>query len=151
MTNMVRQALSMAPDCSRLAEPDADEGRHHVADGRERLEPAEGERPGAVGHDLGHQRDAHGELAADAQAGQEAVEGEVPEADREGAQAGEDRVEQDRQQHRLDAADPVAQDAEDEAADRPADHEDHRRRSRRTRRSSPAVAGSPGRRRRAAR
>ena len=40
----------------------------------------EGGRPGAVGHDLGHQRDAHGELAADAQAGQEPVEGEVPDA-----------------------------------------------------------------------
>ena len=87
-------------------------------------------RPGAVGHHLGHQRDADGELAADAQAGQEAVEREVPDARREGAQAGEGRVEQDRQEHRLGPADPVAEDAEDEPADGPADHEDRWWRSR---------------------
>ena len=34
-------------------------------------------RPGAIGHDLGHERDADGELAADAQPGQEAIEGKV--------------------------------------------------------------------------
>ena len=112
MTNMARQALPMAPDSSRLPRPMLMQGRRHVAEGGHRLEPAQGGRPGAVGHDLGHQGDAHGELAADAQAGQEPVEGEVPDPDREGAQAGEARVEQDRQQHRLDAADLVAQDAE---------------------------------------
>ena len=75
-------------------------------------------------HDLGHQRHAHRELSAHAQAAQEAEDVEVPDAGGEHAQAGEDRVAQDRDGHRLDAADAVAQDAEEDAADGPPDHED---------------------------
>ena len=46
MRNMVRQALSMAPDCLEAPQADADEGRHHVAEGGDRLEPAEGAASG---------------------------------------------------------------------------------------------------------
>ena len=44
------------------------------------------------GHHLRHQRHADGELAAHAQAAQEAVDVEIPDAGREHAQPGEDGV-----------------------------------------------------------
>ena len=85
--NIARQALPIAPDSSSLPSTMLMTAASMLPDRRERLEPAQRERPGAVRHDLGHQRDADRELAADAQAGQEPVEREVPDSRREGAQA----------------------------------------------------------------
>ena len=110
----------------QVTEAHTDQGGGDVADGRERLEQGQGERPGAAGHDLRHQGDADGELAADAHPGEEAVEGEVPDADREGSQAGADRVDEDGPHHDAGAADAVAENAEDQAAGGPADDEDGR-------------------------
>ena len=83
-------------------------------------------RARAVGHDLGHQRHADGELPSHAQAGQEAIEGEVPRTHGKGAQAREERVDQDGPDHRLGPADAVAQHAERQAPRGPADQEDRR-------------------------
>ena len=94
-------------------------GGHHVADRRRRLHHAERVRPGPRRHDLGHQRHADPELAAHAEPAEEAVDVEVPNAGREDAQAGEERVRQDRDHHRLGAADAVAEDPEEHAADAP--------------------------------
>ena len=65
----------------RASQNDAGDGGDHVADGREGLKPAQGERPGTVRHDLGDKRHAHGELAAHAQSGQEPIEREIPDPD----------------------------------------------------------------------
>jgi len=82
------------------------------------------ESPGPGGHHLGQQRDAHGEFAAHAETGDEAVEREVPERGRERAQAGAERVDEDGDHHRLRPADAIAEDAEDESAGRPSGQED---------------------------
>ncbi len=108
-----------------VAEDHADHGGDHVADGRHRLHQPQSVRSGAVGDHLGDQRDPDGELAADAQPGQEPVKSEVPDPHGQGTQAGEGRVGQDRHQHRLGPADPVAEHAEEQTPGRPADHEDH--------------------------
>src|SRR5688500_10972883 len=65
-------------------ERDANHCRQHVAPGRGRLQPAERVRARAVWQCFRHQRDAHGELATHAEAGQEPVEGERPEERRVG-------------------------------------------------------------------
>ncbi len=108
----------------RLAEADADEGRREVSDRRERLEQPEGVGPRAIGHHLRHERHAHGELSADSQSRDEPVEGEVDESPRQCRQPGTERIDHDRDHHRLGAAEPVADDAEDETAGGPAEHED---------------------------
>ena len=63
-----------------LAEHDAGHRRHHIAHRRKRLQHAERVGPRAIRHRLRHQRHAHGELPADAQAAQEAVDIEIPDA-----------------------------------------------------------------------
>ena len=65
--------------------------------------------------------------AADSQARQESIDREVPDPRGEGTQAREGGVAQDGQDHRLDAADLVAEDAEDDPPRRPAEQEDRRR------------------------
>ena len=79
-----------AADRSRflqLAQRNAHQSRKHVAESGKGLQPAQGERTRAVGHDLGHERHAHGELAAHTQAGQEAIESEIPDANRQAPKA----------------------------------------------------------------
>ena len=65
-------------------EDDSDERGDHIADCGEGLEEPERERPGTVGHHLGDERHSHGELTANAQAGQEPENREVPRIRREG-------------------------------------------------------------------
>ena len=77
--NIIRQALPIVPASCSLpsAMPTAPRACCRWRKGPA-ASPARTAR--AVGHDLGHERHAHGELAADAQAGQEAVEREIPDA-----------------------------------------------------------------------
>ena len=63
-----------------LPDDDAGQRGHHVADRRGRLHHAQRVRPRALRHHFRHQRDAHRELSADAQAAEEAVDVEVPHA-----------------------------------------------------------------------
>ena len=72
----------------------ADQGGADVADAREGLEQTEGGRAGFVGDGVGDECDRETEDAADAHAGEEAVNAEIKEAGGECAQAGEHRVEQ---------------------------------------------------------
>jgi hypothetical protein len=68
-----------------------------------------------------------GALAAHAEAGDESVQGEVPEGLRQRAQAGAARVHEDGDEHRFGAANAVAEHAEDQAARGPSEQEDGRR------------------------
>ena len=107
----------------QAAEKNSDERGGHVADGGGGLQQAEGVGSRASRHHFGDQRDADRELASDAEAGEEAVGRKIPHAGREDAQAGERGVAEDADQHGFHAADAVAQDAEQNASDGPADHE----------------------------
>jgi hypothetical protein len=84
------------------------------------VEDAAGVRAGARREHLGHERARHRPLAAHAERDEEAERGEVPPLLRERRQAGEQRVEQDRERQRALAADPVAQHPERDPAERPA-------------------------------
>ena len=108
-----------------MPEQDAHQRGQHVAHRRERLHHPQGVRARPFGHHLGHQRHAHGELPAHAQPAQKAVEVEVPDAGGEHAQTREDGVAEDGHDHGLGAPQAVAQDAEEDPAEGPADHEDH--------------------------
>ena len=79
--------------------------------------------PPAARPGLRQQRGADRPLAADAQRGQESDDQQLPPRLREEGQAGEERVGEDRQAERAAAADPVADAAEEAAAERPADQE----------------------------
>ena len=78
-------------------------------------------------HHFGDQRHADRELATDAQARQKSIEREVIDRHRKRTEPGTERVHQDRDEHRLGPADPVAEHAEDQAAGRPTGDEDARR------------------------
>ena len=82
MRNMIRHGWNVAQHLSAFGDAQAhvDEGGRDVADGRQRLQPAQSVRPSPVRHDFGHQRHADGKLAADAQAGQEAIQRKIPDA-----------------------------------------------------------------------
>ena len=112
---MIRHELSIVAALLELTQHQVRGRRKHIAHCRERLKPSQCKRPGAVRHDLGDQGHADGKLPSHAQAGQEAVEREVPKPYENAAQPRERRVAEDGQQHRLGAADLVAHDPEKEA------------------------------------
>ena len=97
---------------------------HDVAHRRQRLQRAECHRTELPRHALGDEGGRRAEHAADAEADQEAVQREVDPRRREARETGEARVDQQRDDHRLHAAEPVAHHAEDDPAGRPP--EDHR-------------------------
>ena len=82
MTNIHRQALPIEPVCSTCPSTIAIIAAVMLPTADSAWSQPERAGAGAVGHDLGHQGHADGELAADAQAGEEPVEHEVPDPSR---------------------------------------------------------------------
>ena len=123
------------------AEPEEDSPSRRLAEGRlgpdqqaqsrpddrphrgERLDQPEGERPGTRRHGFGHQRHSHRILAAYAHPAQKAIGREFGPGARQAGKPGEQRVDQDRQGHRPDPAPAITQQAEQQAAGRPAGDE----------------------------
>ena len=104
----------------------ADERSDDVAHRRQRLQRSQRHCAELPGHALGHQRRRRAEHAADAEADEKAIDREVHPGSGKPRQAGEARVDEQRDDHRLHAPDLVAHHAEDDAAGRPA--ENHGRR-----------------------
>ena len=117
-------------------------GEQHVAPAirphpGEQLAPDQAAKPAAGHHDaqhlgalrlregLGDQRDAHHQLRAGADTGEEAADAEHDRPLRETLQRGEDRHHHHAERQGANAADIVADNAEEEAADRPAEQPDH--------------------------
>ena len=78
-----------------------------------------------LGEDLGHQWNADDDFGAGADTGEEAQDAEHRGALREALQRGEYRDDGDAQRQGADAADIIGDDAEEEAAQRPAEQADH--------------------------
>ena len=126
MTNITRQALAMAPACSSAPSmipmraaimlPIVEAAcTHPSANGRARS-----------GSDSATSATPTANWPPTPRPVRKRYDGEVPDSRRQRAQAGEDRVEQNRDDHGLHAADAIAEDAEDQPAARPPDHENHR-------------------------
>ena len=94
-----------------------------VTDGGEDLEEAEALGAGAVGDGFCDEGNGEAEDATDADAGEEAEDGEVELGLAEVAEAGEGGIDQNREGEHSGAAEFVTEGAEDEAADAPADKE----------------------------
>ena len=86
-------------------------------------QPSE-KRPRTIGPDLGDQRHAERPFAAHAERRDESQHGDVPGLAGESAQAGENRVGDDAERHRANAADAIAEPAEQHAAGGRADQKD---------------------------
>ena len=122
----MRHGLSTMPCSSAIPRPRLMKAALMLPERRQRLQQAQRVGACVARHHLRHQRHAHREFAADAQSGQEAVEGEILDVDRQRTQTGEQRVEQDRDHHGLGPADAIAEHAEEQPAARPARDEDGR-------------------------
>jgi hypothetical protein len=95
-----------------------------VAHGGERLEEAERLGPRVVGQRIRDERDGQTEDTADAEAGDRPENHELRDVLRKGREPRAQRVNEDGERERLGATDPIADRAEDQAAQRPARDED---------------------------
>ncbi len=97
------------------------EGDEHVAHVRRGADQAGEQTARAVGPDLHHERDAQRPFATHAERRHEAQDHDLPRGRRQAAQPAKDGVGEDAQRHGADAAEAVAEPAEQDAAGRCAD------------------------------
>lgn len=109
---------------AEFAEVHADEACGDVANGREGLKGSERTGSGAFGEAVRDERDGETEYAADAESGDEAVDGKVHPAFGERGETGADGVKEDGEGEGAGASDAVTDGAEDEATGGPAGDED---------------------------
>ena len=108
----------------KLVQADAQQADHEESDIGRGADQSRDQRARLVRPDFVDERDAERPLAAHAERGDESQRGDVPRLGREAAQPGEDRIGEDAQRHRADAADAIAEPAEKHAAGGGADEED---------------------------
>ena len=127
----VRHARLRQPDAQEgpagpvdhAPEPEAQEGDEQEAHVRRGADQPSRDRPRLPGPEFVDERHTERPFAPHPQRRDEAEHGHVPGLRRKAAQAGEHRIREDAQRHRADAADRVAEPAEEHAARGGADEE----------------------------